>query len=181
MSFSERCLFAGFGGQGIMLMGQLVAQAGLLEGREVSWLPSYGPEMRGGTANCSVYLADSPIASPVIARNATALIVMNAPSLEKFQEDLEPGGTLLLNSSLAEAAGVREDVDVLSVPCTEIAVDLGLAKVANLVMLGAFVRATGCVTEASLLEAIELRIGAGKADLLEINKRAFAEGLAIAK
>ena len=113
-------IFAGFGGQGVLLIGQLLALAGMNEGREVSWLPSYGPEMRGGTANCSVVVSDEPIASPVLSM-ADCVIAMNTPSLDKFESCVNPGGKLFINSSIIEKKATRTDIEVYYVPCNEIA------------------------------------------------------------
>ena len=120
----ERDIFAGFGGQGVLLMGQLLAQAALFEGHNVAWLPSYGPEMRGGTANCSVTISDKPVASPIID-HPTSLIAMNAPSLDKFEQAIIPNGKLFVNSSIIPRKTQREDLDAFYIPCTEIAVELG--------------------------------------------------------
>lgn len=171
----ERLIVAGFGGQGVMLMGQMLAQAGMDEERAVAWLPSYGPEMRGGTANCMVTLSDGEIASPIID-HASSLIIMNRPSLPKFLPHLEEGGVCLLNSSLVDDEVERTDVKVVRVPCTEIASELGNLKMTNMVMLGAFVEATHCVKPESILGALEAKLGAKKAHLMEGNRAAFAKG-----
>jgi 2-oxoglutarate ferredoxin oxidoreductase subunit gamma len=173
---TEKCILAGFGGQGIMLMGQLLAQAALDDGLEVSWLPSYGPEMRGGTANCSVIISPEPIPSPVIAHDATSLIVMNLPSMEKFVRDLVPGGYVLVNSSLIDAKVTRSHIEAIYVPCNDIALELGNLKMTNMVMVGAFVQVTRCVRPESVLGALERKLGAGKAHLMEGNRLAFARG-----
>ncbi len=159
-----------------MLIGQLITYAGMFENKEVSWLPSYGPEMRGGTANCSVMVSDAPISSPVIANNATAAIVMNQPSLEKFESELLPGGKLLINSSLIDKKAARSDVDVYYVPCNEIANDLGNMKVANMVMLGAYLEVTKLVEPASILKALEKIFGESKKNLIAINETAMKAG-----
>ena len=173
---TEKCILAGFGGQGVMLMGQLLAQAALEEGLEVSWLPSYGPEMRGGTANCAVIISNEPIPSPVIAHDASSLIVMNLPSMAKFVPDLVTGGHALINSSLIEEQVARSDVSALYVPCNDIANELGDARMTNMVMLGAFVQATGCVRPESVLGALEHKLGTRKAHLMNGNRRAFSRG-----
>lgn len=178
---SERTILAGFGGQGVMLMGQLLTYAGMLEGKEVSWLPSYGPEMRGGTANCSVIVQDKPISSPVVEGNATSEIIMNLPSLEKFEVDLEPGGKLLINSSLIERKASRDDVETYYIPCSDIANELGNTKVSNMVMLGALVEVTGVVKPESILKAMENKMGLAKAHLMEINREAYERGAACIK
>ncbi|NLY72468.1 MAG: 2-oxoacid:ferredoxin oxidoreductase subunit gamma [Tissierellia bacterium] len=173
---AERTIFAGFGGQGVMLMGQLLTTAGMTEGKHVSWLPSYGPEMRGGTANCSVMVDDKPIGSPIVAHNATSIVVMNQPSLYKFEEDLIEGGICLINSSLISAKPDREDVKAYYVPSNELAAELGNPRVANIVMLGALVELTGCVSKESILGALAKLLGPTKAHLMEINEKAFEKG-----
>lgn len=122
---TQRVCCAGFGGQGVLSMGKLLAYAGMLEGKEVSWCPSYGPEMRGGTANCSIVVSDEPVGSPVITADATASIVMNQPSYDKFVEIVGKGGTIILNSSLIESKVERTDVKAYYVPANDIAKDLG--------------------------------------------------------
>lgn len=175
---ADRIIFAGFGGQGVMLMGQLVTAAGMEEGKHVSWLPSYGPEMRGGTANCAVMVDEKPIGAPIVAQNATSIVVMNQPSLVKFEEDLLPGGICLINSSLVKAHPTRKDVQAFYVPSSEIASELGNMRVANIVMLGALVELTGCVKKESIMAALAERLGPGKAELMDINEQAFERGAA---
>ncbi len=166
---------AGFGGQGVLLMGQIVAYAGMIEGKNVSWLPSYGPEMRGGTANCCVIVSDDPVGSPVVTE-ADAVIVMNKPSLDKYESVLKPGGTLFINSSLIDKKATRSDVTVHCVPATEIAAQVGNARVANIVMLGAFIASSGIVSKESIIKAVEYVLGQGKAHLIPVNEKAFDEG-----
>ncbi len=173
---NERIICAGFGGQGVMLMGQLISYAGMLEGKEVSWLPSYGPEMRGGTANCSVMVSDKPIGSPVINDNATTAIVLNLPSLEKFEKDVLVGGNLIINSSLIERKAERTDIATFYVPANDIAVSLGNAKVANMVMLGAYLEVTKVVAVSSIMTALKKVFGESKAHLMKINEDALEEG-----
>lgn len=177
----EKCVIAGFGGQGVMLMGQILAQAALLEDRYVSWLPSYGPEMRGGTANCMVVISEEEIPSPIIDHDATAVIVLNLPSLDKFTPHLMPGGRLFVNRSLIDAPSPRDDVQVIDVPCNDIALRLGNAKMTNMVMLGAFVEATGCLREDSVLAALRMKLGERKAHLIDANRAAFEEGARCAR
>jgi 2-oxoglutarate ferredoxin oxidoreductase subunit gamma len=141
----ESFVFAGFGGQGVILAGKLLAQAGADKGLEVTWLPSYGPEMRGGTANCTVVLSDEPIGSPVVDE-PTSLVAMNLPSLNRFERTVAEAGTILVNSSLIARPAQRSDVRVLSVPANDIAVSLGNPRAANMVALGAIVKATGVVS-----------------------------------
>ncbi len=173
---NERIICAGFGGQGVMLMGQLISYAGMLENKEVSWLPSYGPEMRGGTANCSVMVSDRPIGSPVITDNATTAIVLNLPSLDKFESDVLAGGNLIINSSLIEKKASRDDLKVFYVPANEIAVELGNAKVANMVMLGAYLEITKTVSVESVMTALRKVFGESKAHLMKINEDALNKG-----
>jgi 2-oxoglutarate ferredoxin oxidoreductase subunit gamma len=167
-------MFAGFGGQGIMLIGQMVAYAGMAEGRQVSWLPSYGPEMRGGTAYCTVVVSDSPIGSPV-SRNPSCCVVMNRPSLEKFAPTVKPGGLLVVNSSLIPITSERQDIDELLVPCNELAMELGAGKAANMVVLGAFVGRTAVVKLESLDPLVERQF-AKKPKFIPLNKEALRVG-----
>ena len=170
-------IFAGFGGQGVLLIGQLIAYAGMYEGRNVSWPPSYGPEMRGGTANCSVVVSDDPIASPVLSM-ADCVIAMNTPSLEKFEANVNPGGKLFINSSIIEKKATRTDIDVYYVPCNEIADQLGNPKVLNMAMLGAFLEATNVVKVDSVLDALLYKLGEKKAKLIPLNRQAIEMGAA---
>ncbi|MDR1598404.1 MAG: 2-oxoacid:acceptor oxidoreductase family protein [Oscillospiraceae bacterium] len=171
----KRVLIAGFGGQGVLLMGQLLSKAGMRENLEVCWMPSYGPEMRGGEANCGVVIADEPIGSPLVTEPDVA-ILMNRPSLDKFEPIIAPGGTLLYNSSLIDAEPARTDIMVYDVPCNDIAVKLGNARVANMVMLGAFNALAGLVSMESLLDALRETLGKGKERLIPINQQALAAG-----
>ena len=175
----EQNLFAGFGGQGMLTIGQFLAQAGMNEGKFVSWLPSYGPEMRGGTANCSVCISDKPIASPVIT-SASCVVAMNRPSLDKFESMVRPGGLLIINSSLIDVKSTRDDIDVIYVPANEIAERLGSPQVANVVILGAFLSRNKAVAMESVLDCIAVKLGKKKAHLVDINKQALAEGAAAA-
>ena len=170
-------IFAGFGGQGVLLIGKLIAYAGMYEGRNVSWLPSYGPEMRGGTANCSVVVSDDPIASPVLSM-ADCVIAMNTPSLEKFEANVNPGGKLFINSSIIEKKATRTDIDVYYVPCNEIADQLGNPKVLNMALLGAFLEATNVVKVDSVLDALLYKLGEKKAKLIPLNRQAIEMGAA---
>jgi 2-oxoglutarate ferredoxin oxidoreductase subunit gamma len=147
---TEKIICAGFGGQGILSMGQLLAYAGMDEGKHVTWLPSYGPEMRGGTANCHIILSRNPIDSPIISQ-ATTIVVMNLPSLRKFEPYLEPGGLLLINSTLVKEESGRADVRTIRVPATQSAIDLKKDEVANMVMLGALLALTGVVEVDSVI------------------------------
>lgn len=173
---NEKVICAGFGGQGVMSMGQLMTYAGMLEGKEVSWLPSYGPEMRGGTANCNVIISQRPIGSPVITNDATTAIVMNLPSLDKFEADVKEGGTIFVNSSLIEKKVARTDVKAYYIPANEIAIELGNFRVANMVMLGAYLEVFKPVEVDSVLEAFKKVFGEGKAHLVPLNKSALEKG-----
>ena len=168
-------IIAGFGGQGVLLMGQLIAYAGMIEDRSVSWLPSYGPEMRGGTANCSIIVSSDPVGSPVVTE-ADAVIVMNKPSLDKYEGTLKPGGSLFINSSLIDKKATRSDITVHYLPVNDIAAELGNPKVANIVMLGAYVASSGTVSKESVIKAVEYVLGHGKSHLIPINEKAFDEG-----
>ena len=154
MAQSYNIVLAGFGGQGILFAGKIIATAGLIDDREVSWLPSYGPEMRGGTANCSVCLADDPIGSPLVVTPDT-LIVMNQPSLEKFIDTVADGGIIVADSTLVQDIPEREGVKVYAIPATEIAEKAGLKGLANVVCVGKLFKETGFCSEETLEAAIE--------------------------
>ena len=168
-------VIAGFGGQGLLFAGKVLAHAGLLEGRELSWLPSYGPEMRGGTANCNVILSDSPVGSPIV-QHPNVLIVMNTPSLDKYESAVVPGGKIFLDSSLITRKVERKDVDVYYVPATRMASDMGTPGLANMVLLGTVIRETGCVKPETVDEALRHVIPARKANLFDANKAAVDAG-----
>lgn len=167
--------FAGFGGQGIMVMGKILAHAAMQEGFEVSWVPSYGPEMRGGTAYCTVVVSDLPIGSPVI-KNPTHLVAMNRPSLEKFAQSVKSEGIIFINGSLISVRSGRDDVNELVVPVVEIAKELGTVKAANVVALAAFVARSGMVSIASLKASIEEEF-ANRKKLIPLNMKAVDEGV----
>ena len=167
--------FAGFGGQGIMVMGKILAHAAMGEGLEVSWVPSYGPEMRGGTAYCTVVVSDVPIGSPVI-KNPSHLVAMNRPSLEKFAGSVKSGGVIFINGSLISISSGRDDVRELIVPVVEIARDLGTVKAANVVALAAFVAKSNIVRIDSLKASIEEEFSAKK-KLIPLNMKAVEEGI----
>jgi len=161
---TEQIILAGFGGQGVLLAGQIIAYAGMNEGKNVSWLPSYGPEMRGGTANCNVVVSDEEVGSPVVVE-ADCLIVMNRPSLEKYEKDLKPGGLLLLDSDLIEIEPTRSDIKVIKVPANSLAEQAGSIKAANMVMLGAYNACAHVVQNKTIIEceqALELGAQAAK-------------------
>jgi 2-oxoglutarate ferredoxin oxidoreductase subunit gamma len=175
----ERIIIAGFGGQGVLMLGKLLAAAGMAEGKHVTWLPSYGPEMRGGTANCHVIISDEEIGAPIVSE-ATGLIAMNLPSLDRFESSVLPGGWLLVNSSLIPRGPVRRDLRVLAIPVNEIAQREGSPRVANVVMLGACLALCHPVGKASVAAAIGEVLGQSKRHLLDINLNALEAGLAFA-
>lgn len=170
-------VFAGFGGQGVLFAGKVVAYAGLIEGRELSWLPSYGPEMRGGTANCSVCLSDEAIGSPLVT-NQNVLVAMNRPSLDKFVNDVEPGGVILLDSSLIDVKVERDDVTTYYVPASKLAEENGLKGLANIILIGKLFKEVGFCAEETLDKALQKCIPARKADMLGFNRKAIELGRA---
>jgi 2-oxoglutarate ferredoxin oxidoreductase subunit gamma len=174
---------AGFGGQGVISAGVLIAQAGVIEGKEVSFFPAYGAEMRGGTANCSVVVSDEEVTTPIVSRPDT-VIVMNEPSLAKFEPMVKPGGVLIINTSLVNSKPTRTDVRIVNVPCDDIAAkEIGNPKTLNMVMLGAFAKATGAIS----LEAVKAALPkvykklAKKPEVLALNEKAFLAGAAAVK
>ena len=169
-----KTIFAGFGGQGVLSMGLNLAQAAMLEGRFVTYLPSYGAEVRGGTANCTVAISDEEIASPV-ASSPEFIIALNQPSLVRFQNQIQSGGVFFINSSLVEAGISRGDVDIVSVPANKIAEELGSARSANMVMLGAFVKKSNLVSLSSVIDGLKDALK-NKQKLIAINKKALAAG-----
>ncbi len=171
----EQIILAGFGGQGIMIAGRLLSYCGMLEGRQVCWLPSYGPEMRGGTANCNVTLSDRSISSPVIT-HATSVIVMNKPSFEKFEPNVLPNGSVLINSSLIDIKSKRSDIKSYCVPANEIAKEVGSNKTANIVMLGAYIKVTGILKRETVSRAIKDVLGKKNSGMLPLNMLAFDRG-----
>ena len=166
--------FAGFGGQGIMMAGKLLALAGMEEGKEVVWIPSYGPEMRGGTAYCTVVIADRPIGSPIV-NNPLNLIVMNRPSLEKFGPMIRPKGLIITNSSLIPVTAGRDDLTEIRVPCNDIAIKLGNPKGANMVALGAYV-ACSQIVSMKVVQKIVKQQFAKKPKFIDVNLLALKKG-----
>ncbi len=161
----QELIIAGFGGQGILSMGKILAYAGLHEGKNVSWLPSYGPEMRGGTANCNVIISEEPVGSPIIS-TATALIVMNQPSLEKFEDMVAPGGIIILDSSLVPVMPKRTDVKVFAIPATTHAYEMGNATFAGIILLGKFIGETNVISEDNFENALRSVLPARKHGLI---------------
>jgi 2-oxoglutarate ferredoxin oxidoreductase subunit gamma len=171
-----RIVFAGFGGQGLLFAGKVVAYAGLIDGREVSWLPSYGPEMRGGTANCSVTLSDDPIGSPLIT-DPNVLIAMNQPSLLKFESEITPGGIALIDSTLVTRVPERGDIRVFAIEATKMAEDEGLKGLANIVLVGKMLKETGFCSLETIEAAIRKTVPASKAAMLDRNLKALKLGM----
>ncbi|CDF57675.1 2-oxoacid:acceptor oxidoreductase family protein [Thermobrachium celere] len=169
---NQEIIFAGFGGQGILSMGKFLAYAGLEENLNVSWFPSYGPEMRGGTSNCSVILSDEPIGSPLVV-DATTVVVMNRPSLDKFESHVVKGGLLIIDSDLVNREPERTDIEIIKIPAQRIAEEVGSKKIANMVLLGALVEKTKIVKMESLLKALKEH---GKEQFYELNKKALERG-----
>ncbi len=173
----ESIICAGFGGQGIMLLGKVLAHAGMLEGYNVTWLPAYGAEVRGGTAYSMVKISDSPIASPLVKLADTG-IIMNGPSLDKFEMSINSGGLLLLNSSIVERDTKRTDVCSLKVPLTDEAIKVGNARVANIIAAAIISAVKGTFSREALVKVIEM-LGAGYEDLIKINLAAVEKGIEI--
>lgn len=172
-------IFAGFGGQGVLFVGKVMAQAGMLGKQQVTWIPAYGPEMRGGTANCSVIISNRRIGSPTVGKPDIAF-VMNAASYLKFSDSVVPGGTLYVNSSLVPEQPGREDIQIVRVPVNDIAHEMGEVKVANIVMLGVMQAITPSVPDAVLEKAL-MELAGKKPELAELNMRALNAGKEYAK
>lgn len=169
---SEEIIFAGFGGQGILSMAKFLAYAGMDSDMNVSWLPSYGPEMRGGTCNCSVIISEDLVGSPIIT-NPSTVIVMNRPSLDKFEPLLMKNGLLIMDSDLIDELPIREDINIVSIPAQSEAEKIGNKKIANMVLLGALVKKTKIVTMDAILSSLKDH---GKESFFEVNKKAIEIG-----
>ena len=169
---THKLIIAGFGGQGVMLIGQMIAYAAMLEGKEVTWMPSYGPDMWGGSANCTVIVSDRNINSPIVSE-ATSVIVMNLPSLVRFENMVVPGGKLFVNRSLIKEKPKRDDIDVYYIDANEIAAGLHNDKVANMVILGAVVSVTGVVELESIIKVMDKIFIGNKSKLILLNKQAL--------
>ncbi|MBR3357530.1 MAG: 2-oxoacid:acceptor oxidoreductase family protein [Solobacterium sp.] len=172
---TKEYLFAGFGGQGLLFSGKVLAYKGLIEDKNVSWLPSYGPEMRGGTANCSVILSDDPVGAPIVL-NPDVLVAMNLPSLDKYENAVKKGGIILVDSSLIERKVQRTDVDVYYVPATRLADANGTGKLANMILMGKLLDVLGDYNEETVNKALAKCISARHADMLEFNRKAMEIG-----
>ena len=172
---TNQILIAGFGGQGVLFAGKFLAYKGMVEDLNVSWLPSYGPEMRGGTANCSVVLSDMPVGSPIITA-PDVLVAMNLPSLQKFVNTVVPGGKIFVDSALIDAKVERTDVEVFYVPATQMAKDAGFSTLANMILMGKVIKETGAVRFDNNLETLKSFIPAKKEKLIDINCQALQAG-----
>ena len=172
---TTQILIAGFGGQGVLFAGKFLAYKGMVEELNISWLPSYGPEMRGGTANCSVVLSDMPVGSPIITA-PDVLVAMNLPSLQKFVDAVVPGGKIFIDSTLIEAKVERTDVEVFYIPATQMAKDAGFSTLANMILMGKVIKETGAVRFDNNLETLKSFIPAKKEKLIDINCQALQAG-----
>ena len=172
---TTKILIAGFGGQGILFAGKALAYTGLKAEKEVSWLPSYGPEMRGGTANCSITISDMPIGSPIVEK-PNVLIAMNLPSLEKYFTETEPNGVIVYDSSLINKNFVREDISIVAIPATKLASDNGLEGLANMIIMGKTIKETNIFTLEQIKNSLSQMVPAKKAELLEKNIKAIELG-----
>ena len=172
---TTQILIAGFGGQGVLFAGKFLAYKALLENKQLSWLPSYGPEMRGGTANCSVIISDEPVGSPIVSK-PDVLIVMNLPSLDKYEDAVVPGGKIFVDSTLIERKVNRTDVDVYYIPATKLANDIEAPTLANMIMIGKVIKETGVVPYDNIDKALDKVVSARKAALKEINFKALDTG-----
>lgn len=179
MSF-HNAIIAGFGGQGVMLFGQVLSYSAMVDSKFTTWLPSYGPEMRGGTANCTVVVSDEYIASPVVDK-PNEVVAFNIPSMTKFEQEMEEGGILILNSSVIDREPTREDITIIKVPANEIADKLGNTRIQNMVMLGAYLGASKAVSLEAVRKALEKKLTGKKAALIDINMKAIKEGMEISK
>ncbi len=176
----EEVIFAGFGGQGVLFAGQLLAYAAMDEGKHVTWIPSYGPEMRGGTANCTVVVSDEPIGSPLVSRPSVA-VVFNNPSMIKYCERVKPGGLLVVNVSIVEATTNREDITILRIPATGTANELGEARLTNMILMGAMLAVRPMIAVETLRQTLIDRLPRRRQDLLALNLEAIARGAALAE
>lgn len=168
-------IISGFGGQGVMSMGQLMTYAGMIEDKHVTWLPSYGPEQRGGTANVSVIISDEPVGSPVISYPSAA-IVLNKPSFEKFEPLVSSGGVLIVNTSLVDNQSNRTDIKVIEVPASQIATDMGEPRIANTIILGAYLSYSQAISPRAVIDSLKKVLPERRHHLIEINEKALEKG-----
>jgi len=177
---NEELIIAGFGGQGVLSMGMTLAYAGMVEDKQITWFPSYGPEMRGGTANCTVIVSDTIVSSPIISTYDTA-IVLNQPSLEKFESKVKPGGTLIYESNTVLSPPTRKDIDVYAIPAAIEAGKIGNAKTMNMIILGAFLSQKPLVSVKSIMKALSKVLPERNHHLLPINEKALKLGMSLIK
>lgn len=168
-------LFSGFGGQGILFAGKFIAYKGLTEDKQVSWLPSYGPEMRGGTASCSVIISDDPVGSPIVSK-PDVLVALNLPSLDRFEKDVKPGGYIFADSTLIERKVERDDVNVFYIPATQLASDNSIPTLANMIVMGKMLKELGDYTNEGIESGLAKVISAKRADMKELNVKALELG-----
>lgn len=168
-------LIAGFGGQGVLFAGKCIAYKGLSEGKQLSWLPSYGPEMRGGTANCSVIISDTPVGSPIVS-TPDVLTVMNLPSLDKYESATAKGGKIFVDSTLIDRKVERKDVDAFYIPATQMAKEAGIPTLANMILVGKMIKEANIVSIDGMKEALSKVVSAKHADLLDANIKAIEAG-----
>ncbi len=180
MEVEKQVLFAGFGGQGVLSMGQFLTYAAMGAGKQVAWVPSYGAEMRGGTANCLVTISNEEISSP-LTENPEMAVILNKPSLDKFEDKIKPNGTLVVNSSMVDRSPVREDLNVLEMPVNEIAEQLNNPRGANMILLGAYLEKTAVVRVEDALKHFELIFKGKKEAVIKKNKEAFLAGIEYAR
>ena len=172
---TTQILIAGFGGQGVLFAGKFLAYKGLLNDKQVSWLPSYGPEMRGGTANCSVIVSDTAVGSPIVS-NPDVLVAMNLPSLKKYESEVVSGGTIIVDSTLISEKVQRDDVNVYYVPATKIATDEGFSTLANMILMGKLMKVCDNVGYAKVEDAVKKVVPPRKANLIDVNLKAVKLG-----
>ena len=173
---NKEILIAGFGGQGILFSGKFLAYEGLIDGKEVSWLPSYGPEMRGGTANCSIIISDSAVGSPIVSK-PDILIAMNLPSLDKYENETKAGGQIFVDSSLIERKVDRSDVEAYYIPATKMASDEGLTGLANMIMIGHMIAKSGIIPEENIEKAMQKVVPPTKQNMFDLNMKAVKLGM----
>ena len=172
---TRQFLFSGFGGQGILFAGKFVAYKGLMDGKNVSWLPSYGPEMRGGTASCGVIVGDEAVGSPIVS-NPDILVAMNLPSLDKYESTVAPGGIIFVDSTLVSRPVTRTDVTVYAIPATQMASDNGTPTLANMILVGKILKVLNDFEDGSVRAALGKVVSAKRADMLEVNLNAMKLG-----
>ena len=172
---TTQILIAGFGGQGVLFAGKLIAYKGLIEDKQISWLPSYGPEMRGGTANCSVIVSDTAVGSPIVSK-PDVLVAMNLPSLKKYESEVVSGGTIIVDSTLIAEKVMRDDVNVYYVPATKMATDQGFSTLANMILMGKLMQVCDNVGYAKVEDAVKKVVPPRKANLIDVNLKAVKLG-----